>query len=206
VSVAGENFLKAFGAPAPPTPNGLAFPGRFENKVWLSLHDEVGSGWYQDGFLYLFGEGLESLRPCLDAWSFLLPPCDDRIILGRNAYGAILVMDNANDPDLSQINVLDPFTVSYGGPRNADFISTLVARVLPKQELRWFHDDGAYRAWMAEHGVRRLRFDDVLGIKVPRALGGELIPDNLQLDGIVEYYESTGPIYAKALAGLPRPQ
>jgi hypothetical protein len=42
----------------------------------------------------------------------------------------------------------------------------------------------------------------VLGIKVPKGLGGKLELDNLQLDGIVDYYQSTGPIYAKAFAKL----
>jgi hypothetical protein len=41
--------------------------------MWDKLHSEVGAGWYRDRFLYLFGENLEEFRPCVDAWSFLMP-------------------------------------------------------------------------------------------------------------------------------------
>ena len=44
------------------------------------------------------------------------------MILGRNAYGAILVLDNANDPMEQRVRILDPFTVTYDGelPRELD--------------------------------------------------------------------------------------
>jgi hypothetical protein len=91
MSAVGEAFVKAFGKPDPATPNGVTFSMPGLQGSWESLHKEIGSGWYRDGFLYLFGEGLDALKPCLEAWSFLVPPCDDRVIIGRNAYGAILV-------------------------------------------------------------------------------------------------------------------
>ena len=44
--------------------------------------------------------------------------------------------------------------------------------------------------------------EDVLGFKAPRALGGRIAADNLLLDGIVEYYQETAPIYEGALRKL----
>lgn len=165
------------------------------------MHEEVGAGWFRDGFLYLFGEGLDALHPCLEAWSFVVPPCDDRVIVGRNAYGMLLVLDNPSTPALEKIHVLDPFTVSYAGDSTIQLVS-LIGRALPDGELRTFLDDEPYRAWRQEHGVDRLGAQDVLGIKVPQGLGGKLASSNLQLDGIVSYYETTAAIYADAFAKL----
>jgi len=171
---------------------------------WERLHEQVGSGWFRDGFLYLFGERLEALRACLDAWSFLVPPCSDRVIVGRNAYGAILVLDNPSTPALEMVHVLDPVTVTFTGDKTIQLVS-LIGRALPENELRTFLDDGAYRAWLRENGVSRLGPDDILGVKVPTVLGGALVSSNLQLEDIGTYYQTTAPIYADAFAKLKKP-
>jgi len=199
MSALSEAFTNAFGQPDPPTPDGLRFarPGR--QAMWESIHKEIGSGWFKDGFLYLFGEGLETLQPCLDAWSFLIPHSEDRMIIGRNAYGAIIVLDNSHT-DNERVSILDPFTVTFASDRNVVFIN-LLGRWLPR-ELPGFIDDSAYKDWIEENHAGRLDLDDVLGIKVPKGLGGELVSSNLQIDGIVDYYQTTAPIYAKAFAAL----
>lgn len=198
MALVDEAFTKAFGRPAPATPDGLHFAD-WLHGIWEGFHPNVGSGWFADGFLYLFGDGLSSLSPCLASWSFLVPPSDDRVILGRNAYGGILVLDNASDPVGLRVRVLDPWTVTFDGPENLNFVS-LIGRALPKRELASFLDDRAYRDWRVLNGDLRLELDDVLGIKIPKPLGGKLDASNLQLDGIVSYYESTGRIYADALS------
>src|SRR4051794_23878413 len=94
-----EHFAKVFGSPKPRTPSGLHFsPRRALADVWNDLmYPDVGAGWYWDRFLYLFGPGLDELHACLDAWPFLVAPRrPDRMILGRNAYGAILFIDRVN--------------------------------------------------------------------------------------------------------------
>ena len=119
------------------------------------------------------------------------------MILGRNAYGAILVLDNANDPMEQRVRILDPFTVTYDGDPDLQF-GNMIGNWLPKGgwygrgELPTFLDDRAYRDWRQHHGLKdvRLDFDDVLGIKVPRALGGDL---TAELEHIVDYYQTTGP-------------
>jgi hypothetical protein len=201
VAVLDEEFINTIGRPDPATPNGLHFSGAWFQRKWDQLHPLIGSGWFVDGFLYLFGEGLADLSACLEAWSFLVPPHDDRVIVGRNAYGAILVLENPSTAGSQRVCVLDPWTVTYYGDENLNFTS-LIARALPQRELVEFLDDRAYRQWRQQNQVARLGLDDVLGIKVPKPLGGKLEASNLQLDGIVDYYKTTGPIYAEAFAKL----
>jgi hypothetical protein len=200
MSVVGQSFIAAFGPPDPPAPSGLTFQS-WAQRGWDRLYSEIGAGWYLDGFLYLFGEGLAALQPCLEAWSFLIPPCSDRRILGRNAYGAILVIDNSDSPEGERVYILDPFTVTYDGAANWQFIN-LIGRALPQREMPTFLDNRPYDAWRKANAVDRLDLDDVLGIKVPKALGGKLAVENLQLDNIVSYYQTTAPIYEKAFASI----
>jgi hypothetical protein len=198
VSAVGAAFVAAFGRPDPPTPAGFDF------YQFRSLYAEVGAGWFRDGFLYLFGPGLQELTACLRAWPFLVPPCPDRLVLGRNAYGALLVLSHAHDPELEQVELLDPVTVTFAAVPHTVF-RNLIGRALPDGELPGFLDDRAYRRWLAAHGVDRLDLDEVLGIGVPVPLGGELAPANLQLDDLAGYYRSTGPIYAPVFTAPPAP-
>jgi hypothetical protein len=196
-----DAFAERFGPPDPPTPPGLRFRTESWQELWDSIHSVTGAGWFCDGFLYLFGEGLERFQACVDAWSFLVPPAENRMILGRNAYGALLVLENADDDEAQSVHVLDPFTVTYGKVPHAHVFS-LVGRVLPRQEIPMFLDDAAYLVWLDEHNLERIELNDVLGIKMPQALGGKLASDNLQIEDIVDYYQSTGPTYAAAFATL----
>jgi len=201
MTLVGERFVSAFGAPDPAAAPGLQFERRGSRVMWERLHEEVGAGWFRDGFLYLFGEGLEALRPCLEAWSFIVPPCDDRLIIGRNAYGMLLVLDNPSRPAQETVYVLDPFTVSYAGDSTVQLVS-LIGRALPDGELRPFLDDQPYRAWRQEHGVDRLGAKNILGVKVPKGLGGQLESSNLQVEDIIAYYQTTAAIYANEFAKL----
>jgi hypothetical protein len=197
MSAIGEAFIRKLGRPDPAAPSGV----QYRDELWDMIHAEIGAGWFADGFLYLFGEGLAELAPCLEAWSFLVPPSDHRMIVGRNAYGAILVLDDFQDPYQERVRVLDPWTVTYDGPSNVMFLN-LIGRALPQHELVDFLDDRAYGTWRRENGIARLGLEDVLGLKMPAFLGGELVAENLQLDGIVDYYRTTAPIYAEAFALL----
>lgn len=197
MTAVGEAFANAFGTPSPSVPVGVRFSGSSSQRLWQTISQDTGAGWYRNGFLFLFGEGLDALQPCLDAWRFLVGENANRQIIGRNAYGAILVLENAESPADQRVHVLDPFTVTYETNPNLMFVN-LIGRWLPRNELGQFLDDEAYREWLHQNEVASLDFDDVLGFKVPQALGGSLTADNLQLDGIVEYYRTTGPIYAEA--------
>jgi hypothetical protein len=200
-----DEFTASFGPPDPAAAPEVHFPNRYETFMWAGILEQTGAGWFRDGFLYLFGEGLTALQPCLDAWSFLVPPSDDRMIVGRNAYGAIMVVDDVSAGHRHKVRIVDPFNVTYDSDGDLR-MHNMVSNWLPNGGwygvgLPTFLDDGAYQAWRQHRdlGDVRLDFDQVLGIKVPQPLGGELVADNLQLENIVEYYQSTGSIYAAAL-------
>jgi hypothetical protein len=199
MSVVGDNFVRAFGAPDPVVSDGLRFTRRLTRELWSEIHAEIGAGWFADGFLYLFADGVEDLMACLEAWSFLMPENANRVALGRNAHGAILVLENEVTP-MERVYLLDPFTVSYTEVPNTRF-NSLFGRTLPRAELgEHFHDDRVYRAWRERHGVRRLERDQILGFQVPRGLGGARHVDNVRLENAVAYYRSTAPAYTDAFA------
>jgi len=199
MSDVGEAFIATMGRPDPVAPPGLPF-GDLRQSLWETLHREIGAGFFRERFLYLFGDGLQALRTCLAAWSFLVPPAGRKgMIVGRNAYGALLVLENPDEAGpTSRVKILDPITVTYGGDPDIDFIG-LIGYWLANQQLRGFLDDDLYTRWRQREG-RYLGANEMLGIKVPPGLGGELELDNFQVEGIVRYYRTTGPIYAKGLA------
>jgi len=190
-----EAFTQAMGRPDPAVPNGLSFTG-FLERVWELNADKVGTGFFRDRFLYLFGEGLEVLRPCLDAWSFLIPPMPNRMIVGRNAYGAIAYVDNPNDTN-TRLYIVDPLTVELVTDHGLD-LWRFIARDLPQDLLGHFLDDSVYRQFVAKNQLG-LELDLALAIKEPLTLGGAMELDNFAVEDIVGYYQSTAPIYAKGM-------
>jgi hypothetical protein len=193
----GEAFIKAMGRPDPSAEGGPACHDPAAAAALQALRTEVGGGWFKDRFLYLFGDELDTLRPCLDAWSFLVRGGSaGRTIIGRNAHGALLVMEDGNAAQ--HVFVLDPFRVAYWGDYGLTLQEAAGHALCQPGLLSEFLDDGAYRAWVKEYEAE-LDMEDVLGFKVPKALGGTISADNLQLDGMVEYYQETAPIYEGAL-------
>jgi hypothetical protein len=201
MSVVGKNFLKAMGKPKPSAPSGLHLDDAPFSGAWNLLAKEIGAGWFSNGFLYLFGEGLEALRPCLDAWSFLLPAAKQRTIIGRNGYGAIAVVENHADPQDGRVCILDPVTVQYWSNPNCIFINFIGAWLPQKKVPKEFVDDALYRKWVAKNKATP-ELTDIVAWKTPASLGGKATLDNVQLENIVEYYQSTAPTYAKAFANL----
>ena len=199
MSYLSDVFTKACGKPSPAVPAALKFSSY--NPMWEVLRKEIGGGWFLNRFLYLFGEELEQFQPCLDAWSFIVPPNHpDRMIIGKNAYGALLVLEDGNDTNKQSVHLLDPINVQYWTHPQIVF-GNLFGAYLPQNKLPQFLDHEAYDDWLSENGNVEIEAHDILGIKTPVPLGGELIPANLQLENIVDYYRTTGPIYAKAHAG-----
>lgn len=198
MSQGSDAFINSIGKPDIATPNGIHFKKASGKIVWESLHEEIGSGWFLNRFLYLFGEELDQLEPCLNAWSFLVRPGIERMIIGRNAYGALLVAEEPTKKGfVCPVYLLDPITVRYWHDPNLDF-GSLIGYWLPEGQLLGFLDCSLYEAWVKVTGDF-LALDEVLGIKVPISLGGEITPENFQIERIIEYYQTTGPIYAEAL-------
>jgi hypothetical protein len=197
---AGERFTNALGRPDPEAGRGPACSDPALRAALEALRDDIGGGWFKNRFLYLFGDELDALKPCLDAWSFLVRGGSSRrTIIGRNAYGAMLVMEDGNDA--RHVFVLDPFRVAYWSDYGLTLDVLVGEELCEPALLAEFLDDGAYRAWIDQEQVD-LEMEDVLGFKAPKALGGTITIGNIEIDGIVDYFEETGAIYAEEFRKL----
>lgn len=191
---------EVLGPPDPPSPCGVRFaddPGM--SSLLAGWVEEIGSGWFWNGFLELLSEDLERLRPCLDAWSFLVPAQHpDRVIIAANAHGCIVTVEDMASNPPGVVRVLDPLQVEYHTQYGLDLISFL-GDYLPNGHLPRFVDRSVYDGWVRAGG--RLDRDEILAIVRPLSLGGAMVDDNFQIENVVRYYETTAPIYAKAFAG-----
>ena len=124
------------------------------------------------------------------------------MILGRNAHGVLLVLEDANS-GAGSIHVLDPFRVVYW-TRPDLALMNLIADWLPQNDIPHFRDDSVYQAWRREHGVH-LEATDILAPRTPEGLGGKFELGNLQEEPMLDYYVTTAPLYAKAFADMRRP-
>ena len=124
----------------------------------------------------------------------MIPHNRDRTIIGRNAYGSIVFVDNL-DSAKAQLYVVDPLTVSLITDYGLD-LWRFIGRYLPQNLIENFLADGVYRKWLAESQLG-LELNLALAIKTPLSLGGKMALDNFSVEDIVSYYQSTAPIYAQ---------
>ena len=192
-------FTERFGKPRPEVATDIRFSRGNYQRNWEAILREVGSGWFMDRFLFLFGAGLQPLQACLDAWSFIVPPGKDRIVIGRNAYGTLLVVEDPEDKQ--RVYLLDPLRVVYWTHPGLELLG-LVAAEMPRGNLPHFFEDEFYREWVAANGEPGE--GQILAPITPLSLGGEMEPANFQVEEIVSYYESTAPIYAKAFQKMAK--
>ncbi|MDY7040621.1 MAG: hypothetical protein SVX38_07150 [Chloroflexota bacterium] len=197
MSAVGEAFIASIGRPELPTPSGLEFNNKAARRIWEALYREIGAGWFSNRFLYLFGPGLDAFLPCLDAWSFLVEPGHERMIIGRNAYGALLVAEDPTQMGLRcPLFVLDPLNVRYWTHPHLVLVN-LIGNWLPRRRLPDFFDRRLYDAWVGVTG-KFLELNEILAMSVPKPLGGKMAPDHFIVEDIVSYYSATGCIYARA--------
>lgn len=195
MSLVGSNFIGRLGRPHPRVPSGLGLEGTSFGSIWETADEEIGAGWFLDRFTYLFGEGINRLLPCVEAWSFLCPPHSDRRVIGRNAYGALLVLDGIAGAIVGgKVWLLDPARLCRFENRNLDLVG-LVGDWLPNDRLPGFLDRTLFDTFVAKTGSQ-LADDEMLGLKVPLPMGGTMTLENVQVENIVAYYQSTAPIYA----------
>jgi hypothetical protein len=201
ISEMEKAFRKQMGKPSPAAPSGLSFISLAMQDTWEDLHKTIGAGWYQDGFAYLFGEGLDAFLPCLEAWSFVAPKIKNPMILGRNAYGALLVVldSSSSNPRLA---LLDPTRITWWTDPSLT-LGSLIGRFIPQGSLPHFFEREPYQAWRRAGG-RRLEVKEMLAPRTAVALGGTMSPDNFQIADVVTYYQASGPVYAKTLRALER--
>ncbi|RYU78275.1 hypothetical protein [Hymenobacter persicinus] len=145
-------FTHHFGRPEPAVPPGDFFADKFDKSLWRMMYDEVGAGWYRNGFLYLFGAELPGLTPILDLWAHRLTPGVERTVIGRNAYGMLLVAEQTTDEGTdAPIGLLDPAAGTYATFEGLDFAS-LLSDWLPQDQLPGFLDQAHYDAFRQAGG------------------------------------------------------
>ena len=158
----------------------------------------TGHGSFMDGFVHLFVQPLRDLDPCLRAWSFLDDALRRRWVIGKNALGALIAMDDPTGGDGTlRVALVDPLRVSVFSPEDLT-LDTLHDRWLGQQRLPGFFDDGLYRQVSSAVG-EPLDFGLMLAPKHPMGRGGRLEACNVQVEPLLEYYRSTGPIYERTL-------
>ncbi len=198
MSAVSDAFIKAYGTPDPHIPCRLRYAQAWQHEVNDPLIAEIGSGHYRNGFFHLLGEDLEPLDALLDTWKFILPDEVPRTVIGRNAYGVLLVAEDLAEEDTAaQLCVLDPIRVGYHRDANWRVLNGLVTW-LPGHYPN-FMDDRIYSALAGNSNVR-LEANEILAIKAPMSLGGLFEPDNFQRENIFDYYTTTAAIYAKYIA------
>ncbi|MCP3143947.1 hypothetical protein [Pyxidicoccus xibeiensis] len=194
-----KHFRRGMGRPAPATENAIHFEVPGARLFWEMVSPDLGAGWYLDRFVYLFGPGLERLHRCLKAWSFLVPPDHpDRLVLGYNIHGAILVLEDAKT-SLPKVLVLEPYRIAWWTHEHLGF-ENLLARWLPDRELPEFLDTEVYTQWRKSTG-EYLAEDMILAPKLPKEAGGSRDLENFQVENLFDFYERTGREYAKLAKG-----
>lgn len=206
MNVLFETLYGAIGTPEPE--EGIAMPFDGSNSTgrwWQDMLDEgdVKAGFFLNRFLYLFGEQLPKLQPCLKAWSFLLPKDKELYVIGKNAYGALLVVEDPNgQTPQTWAGVLDPTAVEYFREEDLAF-GNLLGWWIPNKKVPRFLDTGLYEAWAAT-STEPMEADEILGMTIPTPLGGKWAADNFIHQNIVDYYEGTASAIKKAVAGPSR--
>lgn len=198
MSVVGDQFTKRMGAAASQSPLGFRFPMEWDQVVLDDLHEEIGAGAYLDGFIYLLGLEVNRYNVHLEHWSFLFPNEKERDVIGRNAYGSLLVVEDAtNEGTTGVVGVIDVLNVRYFTHPALDFMG-LFGNWLPNERLPFFMDNSVYQQYRNEGG-KMLGANEVLGIIEPLSLGGEMQLDNFQVEPLDTYYRTVTKIYRDAL-------
>ncbi|MGZ3420794.1 MAG: leucine-rich repeat domain-containing protein [Polyangiales bacterium] len=158
-----------------------------------SIAKDVGAGWFDRGFVYLFGEEVARLSACLDAWKWLLPEHGRRAVLGHNAYGALLVLETSEG--LPVVRILDPVLLTYYAPIR-DLLPSFVESRLAKRDLTFFCQRGLHDAWRART-KKRLLDGQMLPVRMPKAEGGLRDANALEPVDIVAHYRATSKAFAR---------
>lgn len=191
-----QAFKQRMGEPAPPAETPLTFEAPWAQSIWSFFAEEAGTGYFLNGFVYLLGARARELDGLLDEWSFLFGNDEERWVIGKNAYGALLVLENPSENGTKGlVGMVDPLEVRYVTNSQLTFIS-LLGRWLPQDLLPHFLDDYLYQT-LRKEADEDLAFNEILAIKSPLSLGGKMEAANFQVENIFDYYRTTGEIYAK---------
>ncbi|MCB0546995.1 MAG: hypothetical protein KDD19_05360 [Phaeodactylibacter sp.] len=151
-----------------------------------------------DGFLYLFGAKVSIFNSILKQWEFLIGSEVNRSVIGKNAYGALLVIEGPDEKGVvARVGLLDPLAIKYWTDDNL-LLMNLIGNWLPQEKLPNFLSNSIFEEWRSVHD-QVLELDEILAIKTPLSLGGKMELSNFQVENIFDYYATTAPIYEKAL-------
>lgn len=192
MTASSSAFRKGMGKPETKARPRTNLPGYVAPSLMRTLVKDTGAGWFQRGFVYLFGDAAERLDACLDAWKWLLPKHGERAVIGHNAYGALLVVEVVDV--MPEVRVLDPVLLAYYSPMH-DMLGSFVANRLGARDLDFFLQRGLFDAWRAR-SKKKLGGGQMLPVRMPKAEGGLRDAAGLEPVDIVEHYRST----SKALA------
>lgn len=198
MSAVSDAFLKSVGPDKGNSKLGFHFSMEWDQVVLDDLYKEIGAGKFKNGFLFLLGNEMESLNESLKYWDFLFKEDCDRKVIGRNAYGSLLIVENENElGTIAPIGYLDVLNCKYYKDANLDFLG-LIGNWIPKNRLEYFLDDHVYNDFLIKQKIE-LSKNEILAIKVPLSLGGKMNLDNFQIEDIDEYFKSITEIYKKAI-------
>lgn len=197
MTAVGQAFVNALGTPDSLDQLGFKFEQEWDQASLSLITDEIGTGWYLGGFLYLLGRDVPALDGLLKYWQFLFTDGKARKVIGRNIYGALLVIEDADiDGTMAMVGVIDPLNVAYFTNPNLDFTG-LLGNWLPQGKLPSFMNKTVYSSYQ-ELGYSPLNKAEVLGIKTPLTLGGKMELANFQVESLEEYTASITAIYRSA--------
>lgn len=195
------NFVNGMGASSSPEEKcSIGFEKSIQQSIWERLIGEIGVGYFQNGFFYLFGEQLTRLSPILHHWNFLLDQNVEYTLLGMNKMAFLILGEDLHRRGMaSQISIVDPFHVTL--QRNPQIkLLNFVGRWLPDGMIPYLNDSRIYEAFSSATDSP-LHFEEIIAMKTPLSLGGSFQADNFTVEPILSYFQSTGEIYSKNLEG-----
>lgn len=198
MSKVGEAFLKKVGPSNPNKELGFKFSMEWDQIVLDDIFEEIGAGVYHNGFLHFLGTDVSPLNDILKYWSFLFGDNKDRKVIGRNAHGSLLIIENESEEGtVAPVGYLDLLNCQYVKNENLDFIG-LIGNWIPNNRLTNLLESSIYESFINDGKI--IQEDEIIAIKVPVPLGGKLEKDNFKIENIFEYHSSISKIYQKSIS------
>jgi hypothetical protein len=197
MSPVGNEFLTTIGKPNLKMNLGFKFSMEWDQIVLEDLHNEIGAGIFYNGFLHLIGADVVELNSLLEHWKFLFNDDNtDRKVIGRNAHGSLLIIEKEKElGTTAPVGYLDLINGKYIKDINLDFLG-LFGSWIPNNKLGNLLDLTIYNHFV--NGNSFLRANEIIAIKVPTCLKGELTKSNFQIENIFEYHSSISKVYKRA--------
>jgi hypothetical protein len=198
MSAVGDVFKEKIGQPIKSSKLGFQFSMEWDQIVLDDLFQEIGAGIFCNGFLHLLGSDVSELDQLLINWKFLFNDDISRRVIGRNAHGSLLIIENESEfGTVAPIGYLDLINCRYIKNEDLDFMG-LIGNWIPNNRLGNLCDSTIYEEFLMVKG-NELMNNEILAIKKPLNLDGMLTIENFQTENIFQYHESVAEIYKKQI-------